>query len=122
MSYNTYQDVSIEERSAYNKSLEVIRNSFSAEPRKSDLSSFTRVRNHLARKDIDKYHHSQEMESFESMPKQTTDATNLLLHATRELRCLTYKISTVVSSGDYHQDLEPSVVNNVEIIENMMIY
>ena len=40
----------------------------------------------------------------------------------REIRWLSYKLSTVISDGNYHNLIEPDSVTGVEVIENTFIY
>lgn len=87
----------------------------------SNLSSFTRLRNYIGRSDIDRFN-KKHNDTTLTLDRNKDFAGNLLQSATREIRCLTYKLSTVVSDGNYHQILEPSTVVNVEVIEDMMIY
>ena len=81
------------------------------------LSSFTRIRNYLVTNDIRKYNRSHNDGLLQKDPDKDA-AKNLLNNCTRELRCLSYKLSTVVSDGNYHQVLEPGVPTMVEVIEN----
>lgn len=87
----------------------------------SNLSSFTQIRNHIGRTDIDRFN-KKHKDTTLAVDRNKDFAGNLLQSATREIRCLSYKLSTVVSDGNYHQVLEPSTCANVEVIENMMIY
>ena len=113
-SCQTYDNIRIIDKT---RNSEVFQSSYACKTNNSNLSSFTRVRNYLAKNDIEKYNKSASESYNQELLKEKDSAKNLLQSATRELRCLAYKLSTVVSDGNYHQILEPSTPTNVEIIK-----
>ena len=50
------------------------------------------------------------------------DAQKLLRATDRELKCISYKLSTVISDGEYHRLLQQRTENEIEAIESTPIY
>lgn len=50
------------------------------------------------------------------------DCSNILRNIEREIKCITYKLSTVIADGEYHNVVHPKYETEVEIIESTPIY
>jgi len=87
----------------------------------SDLSSLTQIHNYIAKHDIDRYNRSTQ-DPHVSKNKDKDIASKLIRSATREIRCLSYKLSKVISDGNHHQVIEQNNWMGVEVIENIFIY
>lgn len=70
--------------------------------------------------ELDRY--KQKFEDRSSINIDKEFVGDLLSNAKRELRWLSYKLSTVISDGNYHNLLEENLVTRVEIIEDTLIY
>ena len=46
----------------------------------------------------------------------------MLTKADRDIKVISYQLSTVISSGEYHQNLHTNYLNEVEIVESTPIY
>ena len=86
----------------------------------SSLSVFTKERNVTISNEISKYKQKFDRDSTSVNDKEIVG--DLLDNAKRELRWLSYKLSTVISDGNYHNHLEENLVTRVEIIEDTLIY
>ena len=50
------------------------------------------------------------------------DARNLLQKTNREIKSLNYKLMRIISADDYHTILYPNKNNDIEVIEQTLIY
>ena len=87
----------------------------------SSLSSFTNSRNLIASIEFKMFKKaSEEREQKDTSEKGTIVA--LLKNTQKQLKCLSYKLSTVISDGNYHNLLEEGQLTRIEVIEETLIY
>lgn len=63
---------------------------------------------------------SSEKAPVDSVNKEIVDT--LIKSTQRELKCLSYKLSTVISDGNYHNIIEEGQITRIEVIEETLVY
>lgn len=63
---------------------------------------------------------SSEKTHVDSVNKEIVDT--LIKSTQRELKCLSYKLSTVISDGNYHNLIEEGQLTRIEVIEDTLVY
>ena len=90
----------------------------------SSLSEYTKVVNTEMTRTIHKLREIEHARTHaghdENMMR--VDAQKLLRATDRELKCISYKLSTVISDGEYHRMLQQRMENEIEAIESTPIY
>lgn len=85
------------------------------------LSSFTNERNMIASDEINRFR--QKTVKDEVVDTADKDMVQKLLKKTeKELKCLSYKLSTVVSDGNYHNLIQEGPSTSIEVIEETYVY
>ncbi|CAI2384197.1 unnamed protein product [Moneuplotes crassus] len=87
----------------------------------SSLSSFTNSQNLIASIELQKYRKASE-EKHKKNSTEKCAINSLIKNTQKQLKCLSYKLSTVISDGNYHNLLEEGQTNRVEVIEDTLIY
>lgn len=87
----------------------------------TDTASF---HNHLVNSQIGKLMEIQEKRKKRDIPHdmKKTDTKDLIERADREIRVVSYQLTTIISDGNYHQLLYTMMPNPIEVIENTHIY
>ena len=87
----------------------------------SSLSSFTNSRNLIASIEFKMFKKASEEREQKDTSEKGTIVT-LLKNTQKQLKCLSYKLSTVISDGNYHNLLEEGQLTRIEVIEETLIY
>ncbi|CAI2384502.1 unnamed protein product [Moneuplotes crassus] len=130
--YNPYPDGSIDPRT-YSPLIKGIKSGYKNDSfinsyshyrdrnNNSSLSSFTDSRNKIASLEFQKFRKvSEEKKQKDTSEKGTIN--NLIKSTQKQLKCLSYKLSTVISDGNYHNLLEEGQQTRIEVIEDTLIY
>lgn len=87
----------------------------------SSLSSFTNSRNIIANLEMQKFKRASEERVVKDVAERGA-IDGLIKNTQKQLKCLSYKLSTVISDGNYHNLLEEGQMTRIEVIEDTLIY